>query len=69
VFGSARSQQSESAHDLDFLVDLDDDRSLLDQIALQQDLQKLLGMPVDVVLVGGVSPHLQERITTEAVPL
>ena len=69
VFGSTVSGQPELANDIDFLVDLAEDRSLLDQVALQQDLEQLLGTPVDVVLVGGISPHLEHRIMTEAVPL
>ena len=69
VFGSiARGSATESS-DLDLLVDFAPDRSLLDQIALQQELQALLGCPVDVVEPGGVSPYLADRILAEAVPL
>jgi uncharacterized protein len=68
VFGSARLPNA-NAHDIDFLVDLADDRSLLDQVAMQQELEQLLGIPVDVVLVGGLSPHLEAQITAEAMAL
>ena len=48
---------------------LDDGRSLLDQVGLKQDLEELLGRKVDVVVEGGISPYLEERILSEAVPL
>jgi predicted nucleotidyltransferase len=69
VFGStARGEASESS-DVDILVDLADDRSLLDQVGLQQELEEVLGRKVDVVVEGGISPYLEKRILSEAVPL
>jgi len=44
-------------------------RSLLDLVALWQDLEDLLGTSVDVLSDGGVSPHLRERIYAEAILL
>jgi predicted nucleotidyltransferase len=44
-------------------------RSLLDLIALSQDLQEALGVEVDVLSDRGLSPYLRERILAEAVPL
>lgn len=44
-------------------------RSLLDLVGLWQDLEDLLGAPVDVLSEGGVSPHLRERIYTDAIGL
>jgi predicted nucleotidyltransferase len=43
-------------------------RSLLDQVAFEQNLEELLGCPVDVVVEGGISPHLEGRILAEARP-
>jgi predicted nucleotidyltransferase len=69
VFGSiARGTATESS-DLDLLVDFSPERSLLDQIALQQDLEQLLGCHVDLLEPGGVSPHLAKAILSEAIPL
>jgi len=34
--------------DLDLLIDLEPDRSLLDTVALKSELEALLGIPVDV---------------------
>jgi predicted nucleotidyltransferase len=69
VFGSMIRGTATENSDVDILVDLDEDRSLLDHVGLKQDLEELLGRNVDVVVEGGISPYLQERILTEAVPL
>jgi uncharacterized protein len=69
VFGSAARNDSSEASDVDILVDLQSDRSLLDQVGLKQELEELLGCDVDVVVEGGLSPYLEERILAEAVPL
>lgn len=42
---------------------------MLDIVAIKQDLEDLLGYPVDVVTEGGLSPYLRERILAEALPL
>lgn len=69
IFGSAARGEAGPSSDLDVLVNLAPDRSLLDQVGLQQDLAELLGCPVDVVVEGGLNPHLEDRILEEAVPL
>jgi predicted nucleotidyltransferase len=42
-------------------------RTLFDLIALEQDLEELLGRPVDVVSDAGLSPYLRSRILADAV--
>jgi predicted nucleotidyltransferase len=69
VFGSIARGSATDRSDVDILVDLEEGRSLLDQIGLQQELEELLGRRVDVVVEGGISPYLQKRILSEAVPL
>lgn len=69
VFGSVARNASSTTSDFDILVDLEPGRSLLDQIGLKQELEELLGRSVDVVVEGGISPYLEERILAEAVPL
>ena len=69
VFGSTVHGTSTERSDVDILVDLEPDRSLLDQVGLKQELEELLGRRVDVVVEGGISPYLEERILSEAVPL
>jgi predicted nucleotidyltransferase len=69
VFGSTARRTTTELSDVDILVDLEPGRSLLDQIGLQQELEELLGRDVDVVVEGGISRYLEERILAEAVPL
>ncbi len=69
VFGSAARGDTGPDSDVDLLVDLEPGRSLLDHVALWQDLEELLGCRVDIVVEGGISPYLRDRIVAEATPL
>jgi hypothetical protein len=69
VFGSRVRGGSSAGSDVDFLVEMEEGRSLLDLVGLCQDLEDLLGCQVDVVTEGGVSPFLRERLHVEAVAL
>ena len=69
VFGSVARGDASSASDLDLLVEMEPGRSLLDLVALWQALGDLLGGEVDVLSEHGLSPHLRDRILSEAVPL
>ena len=66
VFGSVARGNADDASDVDFLVDLEKGRSLLDLGGLLVDLQKLLGRPVDVVTEKGLKPRIRERVLSEA---
>jgi len=66
VFGSIARGDDHENSDVDFLVDVEAGRTLLDVIAFEQDVQQLLGRHVDVLTDGGLSPYLQRRILTEA---
>ena len=69
IFGSIVRGTATEGSDIDLLVAFEPDRSLLDLIGFKQDLQELLGRPVDVVSEGGLSPYLKDRILQEAQPL
>lgn len=66
VFGSRARGDDTPGSDLDILVSLEAGRSLLDLVAIHQDLEDLLGYPVDVLTEGALSPYLRERILAEA---
>jgi predicted nucleotidyltransferase len=69
VFGSlARGEGSESS-DLDLLVTLEEQRSLLDLVGLKQDIEDLLHRPVDVMTEPALSPYIRDRVLAEAMPL
>jgi predicted nucleotidyltransferase len=69
VFGSVATGESGPGSDIDFLVDLDRDRGLLDLGSLLFDLEKLLNAPVDVVESRSIHPYIRTRVLAEAVPL
>jgi predicted nucleotidyltransferase len=69
VFGSAARGEADESSDIDLLVDMDPDRSLLDVAALVADLRELLGRKVDVVSEKGLYWLLRRRILKEARPL
>ncbi len=69
VIGSVARGEADSESDVDFLVDLEEGRSLLDHAALYLDLEKLLGCKVDVATERGLKERIRERVMREAVPL
>lgn len=69
VFGSmARGEQGPTS-DIDLLVEMEPGRTLLDLMNLEEDLEQLLGRPVDVVTEGALNPRIRERVLADAVPL
>ena len=69
VFGSVARGEDTGASDLDFLVDMAEERSLYDLVGLQQEIEKLLGRKTDLLTENGISRYLRERILAEAVEL
>lgn len=69
VFGSFARGTQQNDSDLDLLVDLAPGRSLLDLIAIQQDLEDLLGRRVDVVTARSLSPYLRDSVLRDAIPV
>lgn len=69
VFGSVARGEADALSDVDFLVELEPDRSLLDLGGLLMDLQDLLGCRVDVVTPKGLRQRIRRRVLAEAVPL
>lgn len=69
IFGSFARGEDDSASDLDFLVDLEPGRSLLDLGGLQMELESLLGCRVDVATERGLKARIRDRVLSEAVPV
>jgi len=69
VFGSVARGDATETSDIDFLVDLDDDRGLFDLGGLLMDLQELLGHNVDVVTEAGLRDRVAQRVLDDAVEL
>jgi hypothetical protein len=69
VFGSVARGEVGPKSDVDFLVEMEEGRSLLDLVGLWQDLENLLGCKVDVVEPEGLHWYIRDRVLQEAVPL
>jgi predicted nucleotidyltransferase len=69
VFGSVARGEADEASDIDFLVEMEPGRSILDMGGLLMDLQELLGRNVDVATERGLKPRLRDRVLQEAVNL
>lgn len=69
VFGSVARDEAGPQSDLDVLVRMDEGRSLLDRIALMQDLEDMFRVPVDVVNERAMPATIRDRVEQEAVPL
>lgn len=69
VFGSVARGDAHPESDLDFVVDFDAGRSLMDHGELVMDLEEALGRRVDVVSARGLRDRFRDRIFADAVPL
>jgi uncharacterized protein len=69
IFGSVARGDADESSDIDFLVDMEPNRNLLDLGALLTDLRELMGRRVDVVSEKGLYWLFHRRILKEAKPL
>jgi len=69
IFGSVARGDFDEKSDLDFLVESEQGRSLLDHAAFLNDLEALLGCKVDVVSEKGIKARIKDRILREARPI
>ena len=69
VFGSIVRGEADENSDVDFLVELEPGRSLLDLGGLLMDLQELLHCDVDVVTVKGLRERIRPRVLREAISI
>jgi predicted nucleotidyltransferase len=69
VFGSVARGEDTGDSDVDFLVDLEPGRNLMDLGGLLMDLRDLLQRDVDVVTEPGLRPRVAQQVLTDAVEL
>jgi predicted nucleotidyltransferase len=69
VFGSVARGEARPDSDVDFLVELEAKRTLLDKIALIQSLEELLGRKVDVAETETLHELIKDKVLREAVAL
>ena len=69
VFGSVARGESRPDSDVDVLVRLSQPKSLLELVAMEEELSQLLKRKVDLVTEAAISPYLRERVLAETVVL
>ncbi|MCX9084863.1 MAG: nucleotidyltransferase family protein [Candidatus Methanoperedens sp.] len=69
IFGSVARKEADADSDIDFLVDLEPGRSLLDLGGLLMDLRELLPCKVDVITEKGLRERIRNNVLREAKPL
>ena len=68
VFGSVARGEARADSDIDFLVDFTPDSSLFDLVRISDELEALLGRPVDVISRAGLKDR-DGHIMDEAIPV
>ncbi|WP_435070537.1 nucleotidyltransferase domain-containing protein [Amycolatopsis thermoflava] len=69
VFGSVARGEDDEGSDIDLLVDLDPGADLVDLAALDIELERLLGYPVDIVPARMLKRDIKSSALAEAVEL
>ncbi len=69
VFGSRARGDASPESDLDLLAEFPPETSLLDVIGFEQDLEELLGIPVQVLRERALHPVIKDEVLAEAKPL
>lgn len=67
ICGSVARGTATPESDIDFLVDLDPSVSYFELVELSQELEALLGVPVDVLPESNLHPDWREQILSEAI--
>jgi len=67
LFGSAARGEDRPGSDLDFMVEIEPGRSLLDLIGLAEDLQEALGRKVEAVTAAGMKPRVRAEAERDAI--
>lgn len=69
LFGSAARGMETIDSDLDFLVDMEPGRTLLDVVGLRTALSQLFDRAVDVVTLDALKPGLWPEVLRDAIPV
>jgi len=69
LFGSVARGEATADSDVDFLVEFERGRTLVDLAGLRLDLCEVLGRDVDVATQGSLHPRLRDEILRDLVPI
>jgi uncharacterized protein len=66
LFGSTRRDEAGPDSDVDLFIDYDQGFSLLDLVAVKEQIDEILGARADVTTRGGLHPILRDDIVRDA---
>jgi uncharacterized protein len=69
IFGSFARGQAKKTSDIDLLVEFKSQKSLMELVRIERELSEDLGMKVDLLTKGSVSPHIIGNIEKDLVVL
>jgi len=69
IFGSFAREEITPDSDLDLVLEIDDDISLLDFVGIKLEIEEAIGREVDLVEYNAIRPLLRDRILNEEVPI
>jgi hypothetical protein len=69
IFGSLAKGEAKTSSDVDILVEIKSDMSLLDFIGIKIELEEALKMKVDLVEYETIKPFIREKILSEQVAI
>lgn len=69
IFGSVARGEDTATSDIDFLVELAPDATLVDLARVRREISVVLGVPVDVMTTDLLKPAAQDRAEREAISL
>lgn len=67
LFGSCVRGEVKEDSDIDILVEIEKDISLLDFVGIKLEIEEALGRKIDLVEYNTIKPRLKERILNEEV--
>lgn len=69
VFGSLARGETKAGSDIDLLVDLKPDRTLVNLAAFRREAAEILDLPVDVATADMLKERIRDEVLNEALPL
>jgi uncharacterized protein len=66
IFGSAARGEASAESDIDLLAEFGSPVSLMDLVGVEQAFEEELGRKVDLLTPRALSPHIRDRVLSEA---
>jgi uncharacterized protein len=69
IFGSYARKEQKTGSDLDLIVEIGKNKSLLDLVVLKLRLEKELGIKIDILTADSVHPEINKSIMKERIQI